>query len=229
MSGRARSVSRSSPRTRGCSLIIAGYVGATRSSPRTRGCSGVRRAQRRLHQVVPAHAGVFRIRTTSPSVRGRRPRARGGVPADASRPHRNPRSSPRTRGCSLLFKARLPEADVVPAHAGVFPVCALFGERAESRPRARGGVPIRAGPKRFGWSSSPRTRGCSEGFTMYDHERQVVPAHAGVFQSERVLPSRNRSRPRARGVFPGTTEEPPEGLGRPRARGGVPRGHQSRE
>src|SRR5690554_6610355 len=90
-----------------------------------------------------------------------RHRARGGVPPAATDAVWEQGSSPRTRGCSVDLETVAESVLVVPAHAGVFLERDRTVEVVQSRPRARGGVPLAVryflDPK----MSSPRTRGCS--------------------------------------------------------------------
>ena len=190
------------PRARG-GVPRAGQTRANRalSSPRTRGCSPNPFRSLLIVSVVPAHAGVFRSTTRSPTRTRSRPRARGGVPRRYSTKAVHFRSSPRTRGCSRTRSPRWNAESVVPAHAGVFPptprgvarstvvpahagVFRRAGRRRRGRtgrPRARGGVPLDESGCLAGAGSSPRTRGCSCSLVRPVHISPVVPAHAGVF------------------------------------------------
>ena len=112
------------------------------------------------------------------------------------------RSSPRTRGCSLLTEQRHHPGRVVPAHAGVFRGDRRGGGHAPGRPRARGGVPPVDVPEVPLMVSSPRTRGCSDGAVGRLVALAVVPAHAGVFRACPCPWSWHRRRPRARGGVP---------------------------
>ena len=90
------------------------------SSPRTRGCSAAGPRVHPVEGVVPAHAGVFPPPSGPRRSRARRPRARGGVPDEASDRIAALESSPRTRGCSHRPHPQRRRVGVVPAHAGVF-------------------------------------------------------------------------------------------------------------
>jgi len=111
--------------------------------------------------VVPAHAGVFPLVIVADSAVRGRPRARGGLPSAESYSPAMPMSSPRTRGSSAHAEGGHQGQRVVPAHAGVFRMMRAPPMSSVSRPRARGGLPVRiAGGLRFE-RSSPRTRGSS--------------------------------------------------------------------
>ena len=151
------------------------------SSPRTRGCSEIDPDEDVCAEVVPAHAGVFRMSGCGPAAPARRPRARGGVPKQGVTDNDTIGSSPRTRGCSSVCRAACCACSVVPAHAGVFLSPTPRSARCWGRPRARGGVPkTRAAGVRIA-ESSPRTRGCSTMSARLRFVPVVVPAHAGVF------------------------------------------------
>ncbi len=109
------------PRVRGgvpTTTLIALTVIA--SSPRTRGCSHVGDVVLDAPGVFPAYAGVFRRPGARSTSRPSLPRVRGGVPPLRGLPPPGPRSSPRTRGCSLEREPRVDPAAVFPAYAGVF-------------------------------------------------------------------------------------------------------------
>ena len=173
----------SRPRARGgVPRLRITRTGESGSSPRTRGCSCRGRRSFCRCLVVPAHAGVFRTSAMpGPKIRA---------------------SSPRTRGCSPDPAGAHEMVCVVPAHAGVFLRPERTGREDRSRPRARGGVPLRSLGGLAGRQSSPRTRGCSLAQDVQLPPVLVVPAHAGVFPQAPQAPHRPRSRPRARGGVP---------------------------
>ncbi len=171
-------------------------------SPPTRGCSDRRHDPEHPRPVLPADAGVFRLRRRPIRVRGRAPRRRGGVPLSTNAAALVWSCSPPTRGCSA-GGGDLVTADVVlPADAGVFPVRVTAGGASVRAPRRRGGVPRLAAAVTHHAQCSPPTRGCSALRSGRGRCRRVLPADAGVF------------RPRGRGAFAGVCA--------PRRRGGVP-------
>ena len=174
----------------------------SQSSPRTRGCSRYPDVGLVRDGVVPAHAGVFPGRARPTPSWSRRPRARGGVPRAPTTRSELSRSSPRTRGCSGADQRLILRAVVVPAHAGVFRTWTPNDWPASRRPRARGGVPRRAGMWSTRIPSSPRTRGCFHHRTVPHRVQPVVPAHAGVFLGQAPRARRPDGRPRARGGVP---------------------------
>ncbi len=100
---------------------IIELAGAIRSSPRERGSSGHRGQGRGRRQVVPARAGVIRIRWTPDLYCPCRPRASGGHPIRSIVAWSRSSSSPRERGSSDQVDRRLVQVLVVPARAGVIP------------------------------------------------------------------------------------------------------------
>ena len=164
--GHPRTTGSRRPRARGgVPVVILVSGGEGWSSPRTRGCSQLLKAQARYATVVPAHAGVFRDDVSIGNRAGSRPRARGGVPAGTNSSNSIRRSSPRTRGCSVVAVLDHMGTDVVPAHAGVFPDQSVQERGGKGRPRARGGVPVKDVSGAAEALSSPRTRGCSPSAT----------------------------------------------------------------
>ncbi len=152
-------------------------------------------------------------------------------------------SSPRTRGCSRRPRGVGLPADVLPAHAGLFPAAAPRPSSRLCPPRARGAVPSSTTPPACADASSPRTRGCS--LPRHDgggldlgppRARGAVPpprrrrnpscmssprtrgcshGEIGVGVVESVLPAHA-------GLFPPQSPKPPPKAGPPRARGAVP-------
>ena len=221
--------------------LLAAMVNA--SSPPARGCSVLLPAHRRLIDVVPARAGVFRAGWGVQRAVSGRPRPRGGVPAHSAACCTWTMSSPPARGCSVGLPPRSRPHSVVPARAGVFPDIPSGPQGRWCRPRPCGGVPTRPpGPPRPG-SSSPPARGCSSRQGGARRCDTVVPARAGVFLPGSRGPTSTYRRPRPRGGVPACAapshaapaSSPPErGCspplhghrhlrgGRPRPRGGVP-------
>ncbi len=168
-------------------------------SPRRRGCSDSVTAWRSRTIVVPAQAGVFRLRARRMQALSRGPRAGGGVPPRGRYPERPVPWSPRRRGCSASPRDAPERAGVVPAQAGVFRR-RRRGSRGRHRgPRAGGGVPT-AGAiigSRLSWS--PRRRGCSDIGDVGRLGCDLVPAQAGVFRCGRRPGGCGGSGPRAGG------------------------------
>ena len=93
--------------------------------------------------VFPAHAGMF-LRVKIHSSSGFCfPRARGDVPDFAMATMSTDKFSPRTRGCSEVFRMGLQFFQVFPAHAGMFRCYHNTTTPKPRFPRARGDVPIK--------------------------------------------------------------------------------------
>ena len=101
--------------TRGVDTILG-----SRTAPLTWGCTLHRRAQDRLREGCPAHAGMFRFRQAKMLPGASLPRMRGDAPQVRLFPSLDWRSAPHTRGSTSFsyFRARSPT--VCPAHAGVY-------------------------------------------------------------------------------------------------------------
>jgi len=222
--------------------LLAAMVNA--SSPPARGCSVLLPAHRRLIDVVPARAGVFRAGWGVQRAVSGRPRPRGGVPSDSLREVVRILSSPPARGCSPTSPPARRADGVVPARAGVFPPALPVRLVLDRRPRPRGGVPRARVVPAAAIPSSPPARGCSYLAVVDRPRRIVVPARAGVFRRAPRPPTRRPRRPRPRGGVPlpstvtdisvavvparaGVFRSAPRAhrppVGRPRPRGGVPR------
>ncbi len=198
------------------------------SSPRTRGWSHAASARRVHRQVVPAHAGLVPTGSATrpesirrpayaglvpePSRTGNRaagrPRARWAGPVKIDVADSGAKSSPRTRGWSVVAAVRGGAAHVVPAHAGLVPGSRRPAGRYRCLPRARGAGP--RSPVRMSVSdgSSPRTRGWSHAAVRRRHVTAVVPAHAGLVPRRRRPRRSGCRRPRPRGAGPCTLRWP---------------------
>ena len=152
-----------------------------RSSPRRRGCS--RALFGFLHErfVFPTQAGVFPQADPVAAAADRLPRAGGGVPSEMGVRKVNLPSSPRRRGCSLLVPSIGSNAHVFPAQAGVFPSHTCSGWSRPRLPRADGGVPTTAGACCSPRRSSPRRPGAFHDLIMgYDYYTRLLRAGGGV-------------------------------------------------
>ena len=153
---------RSFPRARGD--VPPGYDPRPRChafSPRTRGCSAPGRCWYLAVTVFPAHAGMFLKSYGTSGGRRSFPRARGDVPASRVCQISMGSFSPRTRGCSVLFRHPESSLPVFPAHAGMFLAEKLRHADIQGFPRARGDVPFLIEAQAYVTEFSPRTRGCS--------------------------------------------------------------------
>ena len=150
------------PRVRGdVPICLPPYLRNFWFSPRARGCSALIRGGLPTLQVFPACAGMFLVTPVSVMITLCFPRVRGDVPRRSSMTSCLSRFSPRARGCSPYWQARVCFNPVFPACAGMFPLENPSGIRRKSFPRVRGDVPkTLTCPHSRRWFS-PRARGCS--------------------------------------------------------------------
>ena len=192
------------------------------SSPRPRGWSGDAITDPDFGRVVPAPAGVVRIRVVESVAAPCRPRARGGGPSPSQSTYDRTGSSPRPRGWSgrrpgpgtapLVVPApagvvlggvgSTPVTFVVPAPAGVVRRMGWRNLQPARRPRARGGGPNDATSPARTVKSSPRPRGWSDEPPRLAGLEYVVPAPAGVVRNRHIRRDVDNGRPRARGGGP---------------------------
>ncbi len=189
----------SSPLTRGCfpssgmdlasRLVLPAHAGVLPIRSTTSGGAGV----------LPAHAGVLPPSAPTPAPRPCPPRSRGGASSRASRTTRHHASSPLTRGCFPRPRAVPSRAGVLPAHAGVLPSRPCRTAWRTCPPRSRGGASehVVVGVRCLG--SSPLTRGCFPDKRRERPSWQVLPAHAGVLPHMSAVSSWWWSPPRSRG------------------------------
>ena len=175
----ARSISGSSPRTRGTEIRAAGPCG--------------------MRRFIPAHAGnSSRQRYDSPAS-AVHPRARGeqdyielGTSSEAG-------SSPRTRGTAEFPALRAHDVRFIPAHAGNSASSGCRARGGQVHPRARGeqrSLHVTSQPTA---GSSPRTRGTGQHGLPSQQQWRFIPAHAGNSRAARVTKWNSTVHPRARG------------------------------
>ena len=110
-------------------------------SPRARGCSQRTMIERKLIEVFPACAGMFRSGDPARGHHASFPRVRGDVPRRCA-PGEPPNVfSPRARGCSASLKPPAWSGWVFPACAGMFRMKVPQGAGRLGFPRVRGDVP----------------------------------------------------------------------------------------
>ncbi len=154
----------------------------TRSSPHMRGLPGGIFMGAHGATLVPAHAGVTRVRIHSGVLTVTRPRTCGGYPCFILRQPLSHTSSPHMRGLPGPAAGTHPPGQLVPAHAGVT-----------------------RGPDGGSLSRHPRPRTCGgyPGQVGWDPEHtSLVPAHAGVTRSPGIRGRGSLSRPRTCGGYP---------------------------
>ena len=206
-------------------------------SPHTRGCTEGGRAQDPGGYVFPAHAGLYRSRSSSRSIMRRVPRTRGAVPETRDAPNAVKGCSPHTRGCTDWGPSDKVVSGVFPAHAGLYRNAALRRLFGAGVPRTRGAVPSVSEAYLLRKGCSPHTRGCTgarePGGAPTDRvprTRGAVPEakpvylqYTGCSPHTRGCTETGRRRPGIRGVFPAHAGLYPRRPARCRATGGVPR------
>ena len=154
------------------------------SSPPARGSSSIGAIDTVFKDVLPARAGI--VRRPRRIWRRRRcpPRPRGDRPPVSADQAAADTSSPPARGSSFAGHVRMPQADVLPARAGIVPRFKPSRVYEIRPPRPRGDRPCT--PARFR---------CL---------RTVLPARAGIVRSSAMTASSASRPPRPRGDRPAT-------------------------
>ncbi len=171
-------------------------------SPRMRGWSLAVPASRQRAAVVPAHAGLVPRAESGRSRFRRGPRACGVGPLGQMAKESLDQWSPRMRGWSHRRPVVECRGWVVPAHAGLVPLCCPAHRGSPGGPRACGVGPsyTRLHVSCGVWS--PRMRGWSRQVCVHRCRDGVVPAHAGLVPSNSSSSRSPCSGPRACGVGP---------------------------
>ncbi len=189
------------PRSRGENVCRCGCfdVGCG-SSPLTRGKLNVRRVERRLERLIPAHAG----KTQGPNGPSRdeaaHPRSRGENIMSHAKNTTVSGSSPLTRGKRHEVRGQGCAAGLIPAHAGKTGRWRSRSGVWTAHPRSRGENPTSCPPTITDAGSSPLTRGKRKTVLMFFAMisgsspltrgkrvcwqrvrpiRRLIPAHAG--------------------------------------------------
>ena len=152
---------------------------ASGSSPLTRGKLDERLHRRAPKGLIPAHAGKTNP-ALSPLMRGwAHPRSRGENSHARPRPDWTLGSSPLTRGKRERSRRGSARGRLIPAHAGKTIVGDADKILLAAHPRSRGENLWNLTHGRFGWGSSPLTRGKHHVDCPAHHELRLIPAHAG--------------------------------------------------
>ena len=192
---------------------------------------------------IPAHAGKTVGHRLQHQDRRAHPRSRGEniCPNGCPAPHRaHPRSrgenganvngtslptgsSPLTRGKTLHAARDVPNARLIPAHAGKTRRPRRSWRRSWAHPRSRG--------ENGGWDtpisdwrgSSPLTRGKPSSSGLVTTPSGLIPAHAGKTRSAASIRRNSQAHPRSRGENPGNrSRRPPPSGSSPLTRGKPP-------
>ncbi len=152
--------------------------------------------------LVPAHAGVTRLRVYWQMVAVPRPRTCGGYPASWTLIESLNASSPHMRGLPALKQGVTPIFGLVPAHAGVTRGLIRAARLRRPRPCTCGGYPVKNVGVGALDNSSPHMRGLPFGAKTLETEFVLVPAHAGVTRPSASRKPPKASRPRTCGGYP---------------------------
>ena len=109
--------------------------------PHTRGCTGGRALRQGAAQASPAHAGMYRRRSSPRTRPWGFPRTRGDVPGASRRKTLRMALPPHTRGCTVFRDHRQAWRVASPAHAGMYRGYDDDGNAGDGFPRTRGDVP----------------------------------------------------------------------------------------
>ena len=197
LASRARSAH---PRSRGENRASIG-AGDRRagSSPLTRGKHGRGAGRGAVRRLIPAHAGKTQFSSQFSYRKEAHPRSRGENRSTDNNKEDNMGSSPLTRGKHDGLVVDRAARRLIPAHAGKTSCTNRGLEPTGAHPRSRGEnvrrITIRGGIS----GSSPLTRGKPRSRGRAQHERRLIPAHAGKTTSASTASSQVRAHPRSRG------------------------------
>ncbi len=170
------------------------------SSPRMRGSHRLGVRSRQCPGIIPAHAGLTNEEAAKYAADGDHPRACGAHEAKRLPGARWAGSSPRMRGSRRPNCAPMPEAGIIPAHAGLTRKSMPSSSRAGDHPRACGAHFERSCSLLPKMGSSPRMRGSLPCIQCGTLTEGIIPAHAGLTPSRAASGCPPRDHPRACGA-----------------------------
>ena len=150
--------------------------------------------------IIPAHAGLTRISSTSSRLSRDHPRACGAHASYVDPLTRARGSSPRMRGSQGIGGDDGRAEGIIPAHAGLTEVSCSNWRRGRDHPRACGAharSSMRSSHRR---GSSPRMRGSPLLQIGSQGRKGIIPAHAGLTSLRTSLAKRPGDHPRACGA-----------------------------
>ena len=155
--------------------------------------------KRKNQRLIPAHAGKTTWMTPCSRPRAAHPRSRGENLTWTGQPHRNPGSSPLTRGKRHEPKVHAEPRRLIPAHAGKTNWLTKGDGPIPAHPRSRGeNLVSQTTPGTHG-GSSPLTRGKLTRRGRHARPVRLIPAHAGKTRLLRVSARSGWAHPRSRG------------------------------
>ena len=150
------------------------------SPPPTRGSAPRSQPHSRRNRLPPAHAGIGRALILATALAMAPPRPRGDRPSVGGAAKYGFNSPPPTRGSAFPTPARIEQAVLPPAHAGIGLRSPSIDRIQLSPPRPRGDRPTRPSRKVKASISPPPTRGSASGAPCAGNRHWLPPAHAGI-------------------------------------------------
>ena len=175
-------------------------LSAAGSSPRMRGSLFGSLCKHILKGIIPAHAGLTLTKVARILDLRDHPRACGAHPLLTTSSTVSRGSSPRMRGSHGFCDADVRVMGIIPAHAGLTMTLLCTAIRSRDHPRACGAhlACRRTKTRRVG--SSPRMRGSPPLFSEADCRQGIIPAHAGLTESDEAAIPLDGDHPRACGA-----------------------------
>ena len=149
--------------------------------------------------LIPAHAGKTCPGRSTTSASAAHPRSRGENPSSFRTESFSPGSSPLTRGKPCFRRSGRQRGRLIPAHAGKTRTQGLRSDDNEAHPRSRGENKLGRVSVSVQSGSSPLTRGKLECPGLIDHDKGLIPAHAGKTRCPFRARKRRAAHPRSRG------------------------------
>ena len=169
------------------------------SSPLTRGKRSVTVPVNITARLIPAHAGKTYCQDCRALILPAHPRSRGENPSSFRTESFSPGSSPLTRGKPCFRRSGRQRGRLIPAHAGKTRTQGLRSDDNEAHPRSRGENKLGRVSVSVQSGSSPLTRGKLECPGLIDHDKGLIPAHAGKTRCPFRARKRRAAHPRSRG------------------------------
>ncbi len=191
------------PRTRGDQPThIRARLRATTRSPHTRGSTAVPPSDRCRRSPFPAHAGINRPGSDTPTAGTPVPRTRGDQPKYGNRLKLRKGRSPHTRGSTVTMDQFREYWPPFPAHAGINRRRVVSCGSTTTVPRTRGDQPSYAIVTTRYDDRSPHTRGSTDRLYRSCSSVGPFPAHAGINRCRHTNRPQIRPVPRTRGDQP---------------------------
>ena len=170
------------------------------SSPRMRGSLHQLRYFSQFAGIIPAHAGLTKVKSAIMVGCRDHPRACGAHIKQTYNKSLAMGSSPRMRGSPIFFKSSPLVTGIIPAHAGLtIHIKNIFNSNRD-HPRACGAHKKKRRRKTAKKGSSPRMRGSLLSSILSVQRIGIIPAHAGLTRCAAAPATTRRDHPRACGA-----------------------------